>query len=816
MLLALPSLALGQGRPRIQPGTVATASVMVDAPAAESGEALSYLIDPLPGVTLYIPATGTFTPGPTGGRIPLTFMVPSSFPAGPARIAEVRLETRSGTLTLPLLVEVLPLRALEFAPDPVAVQVSPGRRVENRHHLANRGNAPATIELAVVGLSTWQPQGLPASLPLEAATAHRLVLLLRAPENSVPGRRERLLVVARGRGTRVVAERSIDIVPAGGLAGALVSVPGSVTAVVPLRGGGAGVLRGALPGVAFHAAGEIAPGVGASLDLRYLPAALRMTSAPLLLGGTASSLELHGAGWSVGAGTNVSRLTPLAGRYLYGPGVRGSYTAGRYRLDASAGSGAVFGGNGERRAFHLTAARNESWGRIELLGGIMEGRRWYDDEPAPVLASAGVGFELSPSSGHQARGEVGWLRTAAGAVRGSGPVADLSYRFHGERLEASTRVRRVPGLPGETAAQVQGEEVSGWSRYWINQRFAVYANAGAFNSPLAGTAPLRGGTRNAAAGAHWRAGRLRAEFGGQYNARPALLGGAAEGVLAVARIAAPLGAGNLDLQGGRGWMLGSGRPLDRLRVGYTLHHAVGWNWVAFSTEQGLWGRWPPLLELGSTSTVRDFDLQAGGGFQVRDRFRPATAWMTGEYRTAGSSSVRLTARYHPWSRERVEIYAGFRARLGVPLPVRRKATRSGLIFDDRNGSGTRDPGEPGLASVRVIVGTGTGTGTIFERDLAGMTVLMIDANGRIRAAATSARGVADFGAVVPGDYRIEIVPLGRTEPTAASKLSVPPGESVEHRINIPEFRRPIEMQPLPMIQDGRGANHALTNQSPYS
>src|SRR5690606_27790767 len=114
------------------------------------------------------------------------------------------------------------------------------------------------------------------------------------------------------------------------------------------------------------------------------------TTTPLLIAGSASSLEVQGADWSFGVGSSVSRPTSLLGRSLYGPGVHGSYAVGRYRVEASAGGTALLGGSGERRAFQLGVERREVWGRVGLTAGLVDARRWYGMEATPSLGSAGL------------------------------------------------------------------------------------------------------------------------------------------------------------------------------------------------------------------------------------------------------------------------------------------------------------------------------------------------------------------------------------------------------------------------------------------
>lgn len=122
-----------------------------------------------------------------------------------------------------------------------------------------------------------------------------------------------------------------------------------------------------------------------------------------------------------------------------------------------------------------------------------------------------------------------------------------------------------------------------------------------------------------------------------------------------------------------------------------------------------------------------------------------------------------------------------------------------IVAPDYDGGGDRYVAIPVVrpARVQVIVSPEALPGTFLEGDLSGVVVRLVDGKGRVLAGTTSAAGVVAFATVVPGTYRVEVVPPGRTAPTAVSTLVVAPGEHIEHRVAVPEYRRRIEMQSLP-------------------
>jgi hypothetical protein len=78
----------------------------------------------------------------------------------------------------------------------------------------------------------------------------------------------------------------------------------------------------------------------------------------------------------------------------------------------------------------------------------------------------------------------------------------------------------------------------------------------------------------------------------------------------------------------------------------------------------------------------------------------------------------------------LRVSAGLRRRLTMPLPLKPPAGAEGLVFEDRNGNGCPDAGEPGLPGVGVRVGAAhtmtdaDGRWTLVAPEAAGQPALL--------------------------------------------------------------------------------------------
>ncbi len=113
-------------------------------------------------------------------------------------------------------------------------------------------------------------------------------------------------------------------------------------------------------------------------------------------------------------------------------------------------------------------------------------------------------------------------------------------------------------------------------------------------------------------------------------------------------------------------------------------------------------------------------------------------------------------------------------------PATNTASIRSSVWDDLDGDGVRDPGEPGIP---------------------GVTVTLTDAQGRVVTTTTDANGDYSFTDLPPGTYTVTITPPPGYTPTTAVSYSVTlsPGQVVDNDTNFglrPSAQPPAEIPTL--------------------
>jgi SdrD B-like protein len=192
-------------------------------------------------------------------------------------------------------------------------------------------------------------------------------------------------------------------------------------------------------------------------------------------------------------------------------------------------------------------------------------------------------------------------------------------------------------------------------------------------------------------------------------------------------------------------LLFGNRPLTGT-IGGLKFNDVNGNGVRDAGEPGLSG--VTIRVIDAAGSVRTATTDATGAFSVTGL--PAGAYVvseivpTGFVQTApaapGTFTQTLTA-----GQTVANLLFGNRAAVGMV---------TGNKFNDVNGNGVSDPGEPGLA---------------------GVTIRLTDASGVVRTTTTNASGAFSFSDVSPGNYVVsEVVPAGfvQTAPAAPGTIAI--------------------------------------------
>jgi hypothetical protein len=651
------------------------------------------------------------------GALAVTFGLPKDHPAGRMRLGEVRFWVDGSEHVVELVTTVAPRRALTIEiemPD----SVRPGDLVAAEFRVRNAGTAADTVALLLEVDRGWRVDAASARVALEGGEEHRGSFRVRVPDDAPMWAATGLRLTALGTGARAFAGRQMVTVPGRGAQARRMHLPMSVFlgASTP----DIGVLSAGRSSFGLTASGEI--GGGTFLDLRVQDNEVG-PGVPALPGVRSNSVvraQLRSASWNAtlgDAGTSVGLLPRF---FAAGRGAEAGWSGRAGDLRASLlfprlgwgfdRSGRVLSGGGGLRT---------PVGRVGV--SFLQVTRTGADAPiAGSGYSAALQYGLHTGS-HRLQVEGGWMEstTASGHVEG-GPAFEAAYLLTATRGSLSASARRAP----ETALLGGGvlEENSMGGTFALGSATTLHANAFSYRttasefaffnelgeqrirvepSARGGSAGVLWSDRGYSAGLAARALDRRMAGAGELRRSMAVQAGRSFGRLGV--------NGTAEL-GERLPEAGEAADLRRFRGTVSWNGAAGSLWA--SAENSSEG--PPLsVALNASLRVRAVAVET-----MLNTFRdtlslPSTTFSSSvSVGIARATELRAGAEYRPWARDQVTPWAvslGVRRTLGMPLPTRVRAQLAGLVFEDLNGNGVRDGGEPGLAGIPLAVGPALGT-----------------------------------------------------------------------------------------------------------
>ena len=687
--------AAGQA-PEVDPGGVAT---VVLAPTAPAGaDTLRFTILPAPGVRLFArPAGVRPVPSEGAGPLALTFGIPAEATAGEMEAARVVLDWGVAVDTAVVAVGVRARRAISFELDREQIVGPTGRTLEMRYRIRNRGNARDTIRLAVAAPGGWEAR-LPVTRHVLAAgdTASGLIQLL-PPARAAAGDEELLSVTARSlhvSETRIV--RGV-VVGEESWAGGLAQIPGQV-----FIGSSTGLDA---PGVSLTAAGMARPGTRVALDVRhadgFAPPAFRGA-----LSGPRLRLAIDAPDWDLRLGDVFTTTNLLVGPVVQGRGLQAGATLDSVDLGITLArpSSTAF----ESEPGHVaraTAAVGTRWGRFGLEAASVE----RGSAAFAPYATLGGGLTYTLSSGsHRAQARVGMLSVESDSGNVSGLAAEGVYALRSGRDALSIRLRRVPAVTPRTASV--GNEAFLTGNKLLGAGLSATGWAFSSSSPILGYA-LQPSSRGGAAGlrGQW-AGRLMAQLLGSYRESGRIGQGSPTSVTRSVRgsLDVPVGQLTLELDADAGTISDPAtRDFLQARTGARWTGSGQWAWVGITHFRT--GATEPQTSLDATGSFAAGRLQLQGGLNLR-LDDPTTSGMTFWSAAAVPLGERGTALNLGVDHRRVTVGSDWRISLGIsqafgmPLPVSRNAAVEGVLFEDLDGDGVRDPDEPAVPGIRVLYG----------------------------------------------------------------------------------------------------------------
>lgn len=703
------------------PRSLVTLAVPVPAQLAAGGD-VTYRVERTGYAELLGRLEGTVMPGAGSRQVMLTLRVPADARVGLLDVADVEFTAPDGSVIIvPIILRVPAVRVLRLQAPPPHFQLRQGDRLELTFVVRNLGNAPERATVSFTPPPGWPLRG-----------DEQVVVPVGPFEDREV--RVRLLVPAHADGGEFLFAASA-------VATADADSTGTTTATTRLnvlmpeaRAPGLR-MTSFVAGATGLGSTSLATGIGLSgpltdgvhMDVRLLPFATASGAAGVgLTGGGSAALplqaSLQGQGWRASLGSASTRISDLTGVNITGVGVHTVVENDRYEGQLLVSR--PFEGVGlEGQHFAASGRVQTRFGRI---GGSLSSLRETTEGFSGRELTA-VGADWSPTLAE------GWTMDLGVAARsyfeetGLGARAFVAYESDAGR--ASLRMAHAPGGSRAFASGVQQLELNAerriagrwttgvsatgfrdegpvlgevrtqmltqYNRFQLSRNVALVARGERMTSEVRAVAALGAGDFGVAdhalaLGAQLRAGAWsvtselrgsdivrRAElFSGSLNSRRAV---ASEVTLNASRSIGSLA----QLSTGTTFAQASGNvglPANQLRsffdisgvrvpgLGDLVQLNSRFNHVTASAQRDLIGmqftalaRLPLGIEVAALVERNPFFRSASGGAR----------WLTG-IRVSSSTDV------------------------GMPRLLKKV---TGVVFEDRNGNGQRDAGEPGIPGV---------------------------------------------------------------------------------------------------------------------
>ncbi|MFQ5888676.1 MAG: hypothetical protein ACE5JR_01350 [Gemmatimonadota bacterium] len=707
--------------PAIDEGSVATVPVVLPEALLEDGGAdatdhvIRFSVEPAGGVRLLGAPAGAFTwRDGDPPFFPLTFMVPRRFPAGPflaARVLfrggtgrEARIEVRARTRRR---------RDVRLELRPIDASLHPGGTARLRYVLTNRGNAEDTVRLAATG-PALDAFDLPDTVIVPPGHPAAGEFRVRARRRAAPGSTALVRLEATDREPRVMATANLTVVRDPGWLPHLVHLPATVFlggSVVPGYGSGGG---GAVLNV--QSAGRI----GSRSSLRFSYRKTPEDGGSPIFAGAAFGPRLqvgmeHGA-LGLTAGDVVASTGHVFGRQHPGSGIEARWRGERLSVVAVAARprgprGGLSGTLGSAVVDYGTP-----FGNVGFEFDYQE-RPGGPDGRGTRVGGGVIRYTWEGAGAHRVAAEAGpmWVADADGAT--AGLAADLRYAYAGLRAGLDVRGRTLPATAAGARLPPRELRAAGWTGLWrglsaVGSAFAERdpPTPGARTTPAA-TEGLEAGFRLTTGESHLDlTGILRRsesfpELGALPSTRRTLRGGFGM-LLGPFRIdgSMELGASRRGerrgpartYRGGIAWLGERGR----VRLGGSFAEDIETPRSGQAELSGAWRIVGPLEFRVGAAAVLDGgdlwpDLTAWGAARL-DLGRRTTLYLGAESRAPLATAEARGSRWR--------FSLGVRRQLPVPLPLRRRPAAEGIVFEDRNGNGRREPGEPPVSGALIRLG----------------------------------------------------------------------------------------------------------------
>lgn len=703
LTLVAPRAYAGEPGPgKVRPGGVATTVVTFSAPAA--GAAGRFSIEPAAGVRILGATTGLLPE--TGGatrRLPVTFAVPADASAGVLVGGSISLEWADGrTERQELRVEVDVVHKLALTASASQPTVQPGGVVRVRYRLENLGNAVDTAHIVPETGAPWIASPASDSRVIPAGASVEGSFEIKAPRTAPLGEQRLVQVRAVGRGGEQKASLVLLVTEANGSLLGLAQVPVHVFVGSSTAGGA---------NLSISGRGSIGPATEVGIDLRRLGSFESQTYGRTDLWGPRALLSLrHGALQAELGDLSLRNEGLLSGSMGAGSGVQ-------VRRQGTGWSGGVvlarpqMGLDGRQSGHLLQGDLGHSFAGGILMARVADFSRGAANPfGAGRLQAAGLGYELSGTGPHRFKAEAGFVRQDVGGLQETqGASIDATYAFSTPGVSVSAHLRRSPDqLSGTTLV---GNEAS------VSGSAAVLSFVRLHGSAYQSDRTRSGGqgtdeTQGASTGIQLYG--LGSSLGLTWNTRQYqgafTLGGREQRNSLSTSLNTALGPLSLLALAEAGVVArGDAEPSDVRRLQGQLRWARPSKsaWVSVNyTDEALF-RSPLQAEAGAQLRLGELNLDAALGASLLDGPQVSYLHAGSEIYVSRALSLIAGAEYRPWSASGSPwtFSFGVRRALSLPLPLPQASPVSGVVFEDRNGNGRQDRGEPGLERVAVSIGS---------------------------------------------------------------------------------------------------------------
>jgi len=865
-----------------QPHTMQVVPVPVP-PALVADQDLRYVIMPEPGTHILPPFEGAVS----GRPVVVTVEVAALAPVGTRPLAWV--EFRKGGVTrqrVPVRLAVSQAHGATLRLAQAVQGARAGDRVSFRYFLTNTGNGRDTITVRAALPSGWRVDGLPARQVLDPGATITADAVVIIPHTSGDGAL-RLRFFAAVAGMDVAeADATVNVVREGmavpGRGGpvltvGIASVMTDQATAAPVVGLG---LQGALSNDLVVSGRLIRPLDPATAD------ALALARVGYYLGG--SYVSVASSRWTATAGSYGRSFSDVTGMNIYSRGGAFTYDDGRWTADAIAGAPAQGDVTGNGHLYGARVGAKVSGGWVGATATDLA-----DDEfQMRQLQAYGVGGITPPFAGGMTiSGELAERQFQTGS--GLGWSAEANQRNGNDFLQL-----RAMQAPGGTAAFARasqellanashgfGQRVvlsggawlsddenpaysklqsTGWSlapQYLLNSHMTLFAEARASGYTAKSTVGDFGNSdRTLRFGATIRDGSA-------YGIGSVFVGEASRNT---ALPAAPSVTTTANREGGTvtgGWVT----PRGTLESNLTYErNGPG---IGYLPEQI-----SALLRASGVSVMRD-----GGGpllhaevqyYNWFGSIQPVTVFRAGfDQPLPGQLMLTVDVEHNPLLNGRDAGWVPVvKIEHAVHLPNLARSRVRGIVYEDRNGNGVQDRGEPGIRGVMVrrdgelavtdqngefeftgrsgapvsvdetslpfgmvanpstagqtgdgpfvigvwptasvtvrLVPTADSTGRVPHANLTKAGVRAIDRFGNAWSAVVDSTGTARFEALPPGTYKIDLDVSGVREPVRV-RGALPSFEVFPGR-TIPPLTIPLLPRPIRVFDPSKQSGRGAT------